>query len=168
MIKSYQRVLDMESVALLKLEQDRKALNSIKNILYIDKTLFTEKLIIYLKRELNIDYYKYSVIDVDGNVADILVKKDSKIFKEKILDQDYLNFNIEDLIDSRIYKNKDEIIIIDLSFDTKLINLAYLSDSLNYNYLSYSNLVKEILSTFVDYVLNKNIYKNKNKKRRYF
>ena len=75
MIKSYQRVLDMESVALLKLEQDMKALNSIKNILYIDKTLFTEKLIIYLKRELNIDYYKYSVIDVDGNVADILVLK---------------------------------------------------------------------------------------------
>ena len=60
-----------------------------------------------------------------------------------------------------MYKNKDEIIILDLSFDTNLINLAYLSDSLNYDYLSYSNLVKEILSTFVDYVLNKNLHKNR-------
>ena len=72
-----------------------------------------------------------------------------------------MNFNAEELIDSRMFDNKDEIIITDLSFDEKLLNLGYLCECLNYNYLSYSDEVKGKLSEFVDYVINKNFYSNK-------
>ena len=54
-----------------------------------------------------------------------------------------------------MFSNYDEIIIIDINFDEGLINLEYLCDSLNYNYLSYSNNIKEILSTFINYVISK-------------
>ena len=159
MLQSYQKILEMESVASLRLEQDKKALNKVRKILYQDKEFIIDKLIVYLKKELNIDYYKYKIIDIDNNIADILVKKDSKIFKENIDGKEYLNFNAEELIDSRMFDNKDEIIITDLSFDDNLLNLGYLCDSLSYNYLSYSDEIKNKLSEFVNYVINKNIYK---------
>lgn len=159
MIQSYQKVLEMESVATLKLEQDRKALEKIRKILYQEKSFIIDKLITYLKRELNIDYYKYKIIDIDDNIADILVKKDSQIFKDNIDGKEYLNFNAEELIDRRMFDNEDEIIIIDLNFDENLLNLGYLCDSLSYNFLSYSDVIKDKLSTFVNYVINKNIYK---------
>ena len=53
------------------------------------------------------------------------------------------------------FDNDDEIIIIDINFDEGIINLEYLCDSLNYNYLSYSNDVKEKLSIFISYVIKK-------------
>ena len=56
-----------------------------------------------------------------------------------------------------MFDNKDEIIITDLNFDENLINLGYLCDSLNYDFLSYSNIIKEKLSIFIDYVINKQI-----------
>ena len=112
-----------------------------------------------MKRELNIDYFKYKIVDIDGNVADVIVKKDSELFRNNVEEQDYLKFNVEELIDKRMFDNDDEIIITDFNFDEKLLNLGYLCDSLNYNYLSYSDKIKEKLSTFVDYVINKNIYK---------
>ena len=40
------------------------------------------------------------------------------------------------------------------------INLGYISESLSYNFLSYSDSIKNTLSTFIDYVINKNIYNN--------
>ena len=159
MIQSYQKILEMESVALLKLEQDRKALDKIRKILYQEKDFILDRLITYLKRELDIDYYKYKIIDIDDNIVDILVKKDSQIFRDNIDGKEFLNFNAEELIDSRMFDNEDEIIITDLNFDENLLNLGYLCDSLSYNYLSYSEVIKDKLSTFVDYVINKNIYK---------
>lgn len=157
MIQSYKKLLEMESVASLKLEQDRKALKKIQNILYQNKNYIIDKLIIYLKNELNLDYFSYKVIDLDNNIADILVKKDSSIFKENIEEKDYLNFNAEELIDKRFFDNEDEIIITDLNFDENLLNLGYLCDSLNYNNLSYSDEIKDKLATFVNYVITKNI-----------
>ena len=159
MIQSYKKVLEMESVASLKIEQDKKALEKIRKVLYQDKDFIIDKLIKYLKKELNIDYYKYKIVDIDNNVVDIIVKKDSKIFKENIEDKEYLNFNAEELIDSRIFDNEDEIIILDINFDEKLLNLGYLSESLDYYFLSYSDAIKDKLSTFIEYVINKNIYK---------
>lgn len=159
MIQSYQKILEMESVASLKLEQDRKALDKIRKILYQEKDFIIDRLITYLKRELDIDYYKYKIIDIDDNIVDILVKKDSQIFRDNIEGKEFLNFNAEELIDSRMFDNEDEIIITDLNFDENLLNLGYLCDTLSYNYLSYSEAIKDKLSTFVNYVINKNIYK---------
>lgn len=159
MIQSYQKVLEMESVALLKLEQDRKALEKIRKILYQEKDFIIDRLITYLKRELDIDYYKYKIIDIDNNIVDILVKKDSRLFRDNIDGKEFLNFNAEELIDNRMFDNENEIIITDLNFDENLLNLGYLCDSLSYNYLSYSKEIKDKLSTFVNYVINKNIYK---------
>lgn len=159
MIQSYQKILEMESVAALKLEQDRRALDKIRKILYQKKDFVIDRLITYLKRELDMDYFKYKIIDIDDNIVDIIVRNDSKIFKDNIEGKEYLNFNAEELIDNRMFNNKDEIIITDLNFDEKLINLGYLCDSLNYNHLSYSEEIKDKLSTFINYVLNRNIYK---------
>ena len=159
MIQSYQKLLEMESIASLKLEQDRKALDKIRRILYQEKDFIIDRLIIYLKRELDIDYYRYKIIDIDGNVADIIVKNDSKIFKENIENKEFLNFNAEELIDNRMFDNKDEIIITDLNFNENLLNLGYLCDSLSYRFLSYSDGIKDKLSTFVNYVISKKIYK---------
>jgi len=159
MIESYKKILEMESVASLKLEQDRKALDKIRKILYQEKSFIIDKLIIFLKRELDIDYYKYTIVDIDNNVADIIVKKDSKIFKETIEGKEFLNFNAEELIDRRMFDNKDEIIITDFNFDENILNLGYLCDSLNYNYISYSDLIKDKLSLFINYIINKNICK---------
>ena len=155
----YQKLLEMESVATLKIEQDRKALEKIRKVLYQEKDFIITKLITYLKKELDIDYFKYKIIDIEDNIVDILVKKDSKIFKDNIEGREFLKFNAEELIDNRMFDNEDEIIIVDLNFDENLINLGYLCDSLNYNYLSYSDEIKEKLSEFINYVINKNIYK---------
>ena len=159
MIQSYQKILEMESIASLKLEQDKKALEKIRKILYQEKNFIIDKLIMYLKRELNIDYYKYTILDFDNNIADILVKKDSIIFKQNIKGKEYVDFNVEEFIDSRIFNNEDEIIITDLNFDEHLLNLSYICDSLDYSFLSYSDTIKDKLSSFVNYVINKNIYK---------
>ena len=148
----------MEAVTLLKLEQDKKALQKITKILYQDKNFILDKLIIYLKINLNIDYYKYKIIDIDNNIVDILVKKDSVLFKNFIEGKDCLNFNSEELIDNRKFKNEDDVIIIDFSLDEQLLNLSYLCDSLSYDNLSYSKEIKDTISTFINYVINKKIY----------
>lgn len=159
MIQAYQKVLEMESVALLKLEQDRKVLEKVRRILYQEKNFIIERLISYLQREMNINYFKYKIIDIDGNIADIIVKENSNLFKSNIQGKDELTFNAEELIDSRIFDNNDEIIIIDFNFDENLLNLGYLCDSLTYNYLSYSEELKDKLITFINYVINKKILK---------
>ena len=122
---------------------------------YPEKDFIIDRLIKYLKNELNFDYFRYKVSDIDGNTADIIVKKNSEIFKNNIENQQYIKFNVEELIDKRMFSNDDEIIIIDINFDKGLINLEYLCDSLNYNYLSYSNDIKEKLSIFSSYVIRK-------------
>lgn len=159
MIKSYQKLLEMDSVASLKLEQDRQALEKIRKIIYQEKAFIVNKLIVYLKKEFNIDYFYFKVADIDGNIADILVKKDSTIFAENIDGKDFIDFNVENFIDSRLFDNTDEIILIDLNFDENLINLGYLCDSLAYSFLSYSKKLVDVLTTFVDYVIDKNICK---------
>ena len=122
---------------------------------YLEKDFIIDRLIKYLKNELNFDYFRYKVSDIDGNTADIIVKKDSEIFKNNIENQQYTKFNVEELIDKRMFDNNDEIIIIDINFDEGIINLEYLCDSLNYNYLSYSNDIKEKLSIFSSYAIRK-------------
>lgn len=159
MIQSYKKILDMESVVALKLEQDRKALDKVRKILYQEKEFFINKLIAFLKQELDVEYFSYRIIDLDYNVADILVKKDSELFKEEIQGKEFVEFNVEELIDSRMFDNEDEIIITDLNFDENFINLGYLCESLGYRFLSYSDEMKNKLSIFVDYVINKNISK---------
>ena len=158
-MESYKKMLEMESVAESKLEEDKKNLEEIRKVLYQDKNFILDKLVIYLKRELNIDYYKYKIKDIDNNIADIFVKSDSKIFKQNIEGKEYLDFNVEELIDSRLFDNEDEIIIIDINFDENLLDLGYICDSLNYNFLSYSDTIRDRLSTFINYVINKKIYK---------
>ncbi len=159
MIQAYQKLLEMESIVSLKLERDRKALERIRKIMYQDKDFIIDKLIKYLKKEMVTEYFPYRVIDIDGNIADVLVKKESKIFQEYIDENDFLNFYVEELIDSRMFDNEDEIIVVDFNSDEKLINLGYLCDSLGYDNLSYGNEIKDKLSTFADYVINKNICK---------
>lgn len=115
MVESYKKVLEMESVTLLKLEQDKKALNCIRKILYQNKKYITEKLIEYLKKETGINYFRYIVSDINNNVADILVKENSEIFKNNIEGKEFLEFNVEEIIDKRMFNNNDEIIITDLN-----------------------------------------------------
>ena len=83
MVKSYQKILDMESMIMLRLEQNRKKLDNIRQILYHEKDSIINTLIKYLKIELNKDYFKYKIIDINNNIADILVSQDSEIFKTK-------------------------------------------------------------------------------------
>lgn len=123
-------------------------MEKVQGTFYKNKKFIIEKLITYLQKELNIEYFSYKISDMDGNIADILVKKDSRIFKENIEGKEYVNFNIEELIDSRIFDNFDEIIITNLNFDGELMDLEYLRDSLKYYYLSYSEKVRKNLAEF--------------------
>ncbi len=122
---------------------------------YENKQYLIEKLIIYLKKELNYEYTNYTIKDMNDNTADILVKKDSKIFNEYIKGKEYINFEIEELIDKRCFDNEDEILIINYNFE-KGINLEYIQNTLNYNYLSYSKKIKEKLEIFINYIFEKN------------
>lgn len=158
-MESYKKLLEMETITELKLEENKENLKKIRKVLYQDKNFIIDKLIIYLKRELNTNYKKYVITDISNNIADILVKNDSKIFEKYIKGREFLDFNVEELIDSRIFNNEDEIIIIDMNFNEDLMDLGYICDSLNYNYLSYSDIIKEKLAIFIDYVIKKNIYK---------
>ena len=54
--------------------------------------------------------------------------------------------------------HKDEIIIADLNCDGNLLNLGYICDSLSYNFLSYSDEIKDKLATFANYVINKYLF----------
>ena len=152
MVKSYQKILDMESMIMLRLEQNRKKLDNIRQILYHEKDSIINTLIKYLKIELNKDYFKYKIIDINNNIADILVSQDSEIFKNLIQGN------------NKIFNNQEEIIIIDLNFEDKKINLGYLCDSLNYKNLSYSERLKNSLTSFIDFVINKKINNNIYKK----
>ena len=122
---------------------------------YENKQYLIEKLIIYLKKELNYEYTNYTIKDMNDNTADILVKKDSKIFNEYIKGKEYINFEIEELIDKRRFDNEYEIIIINYNFENG-INLEYIQNTLKYNYLTYSKKVKEKLETFINYIFEKN------------
>ena len=99
-------------------------------------------------------------MDIDNNIADILVNKNSNIFKKYIAEKDFVAFNLESLIDNRMFKNEDEIIITDMNFDDQQINLGYLCDSLNYNNLSYSETLKDKLSVFLDFTIKRSIKNN--------
>lgn len=123
--------------------------------MYINKQLVINKLIEYLKKELLIDYKNYKIVDKDGNTADILVRNDSMIFEKEILGKEYIKFNVEELIDKRMFENKDEIVLVDFNSDEKITDLDYLQSSLDYCYLSYSDIIKDKLNTFVNYIISK-------------
>ena len=118
-------------------------------------------MIAYLKKELGISYFRYKFIDINGNVVESLIKEESKIFKENIETREIINFSAEEIIDKRIFDNQNEILIIDLSYDDEWINLGYLCDSLNYEFLSYSDEIKDRLEIFVDYVISRKMYNSK-------
>ena len=69
MVKSYQKILDMESMIMLRLEQNRKKLDNIRQILYHEKDSIINTLIKYLKIDLNKDYFKYKIIDINNNMT---------------------------------------------------------------------------------------------------
>ncbi len=156
-MNTYKKILEMESVVLLKLQQDKKALEKIRKKLYWDKSFIVGKLIQYLEKDLGVKYYHYEIIDEDYNFIDLLVKEDSDIFKKEINGNDFLNYNIENLINKKYTNNTDEIIIIGINSENNYLNLQYLCDSLSYKFLSYSDNLKEKLNTFTEYVLSKNM-----------
>lgn len=153
MIKSYKKLLEMESVALLRLEQDKKALERAHSVMYQKKEPLVNALIRYLKNSLSIDYEHIVMQDIDGNIADVLVRSNSELFNTQLKSKDILEYNIENLIDKRMFNSLNDIIIIDLSVDPKYLNIGYLCDSLEYKYLTYSRELKEKLELFVEYVL---------------
>ena len=157
MIKSYKRLLDMESVATLKLEQDRLVLENLRKVLIQNKRFIVDKLTRYLKNELNLEYKFYVIVDQDGNYADILVSRSSNLFERFKAVSDSLEFTVECFLNKKMFNNKDEIIILDVNSDNNNINLEYLCDSLNYKNLSYSDERVARLSFFLDYVINKQI-----------
>ena len=63
-----------------------------------------------------------------------------------------------ELIKEMFLNNKDEIIVVDLN-SNEILDLGYICGSLNYNFLSYSDEIKNKLTIFVDYIINKKIYK---------
>ena len=132
-------------------------MNNVEKNYLNNKKFIIEKLTILFYKVLNIQYSYYKVSDMYGNTADILVKKGSKIFRENIEKKEFLNFNVEELIDSRMFDNFDEIIIIDLNCEENYLDYMYLIDSLDYYYLSYSKSLSEILKKFVSYIVSKNI-----------
>lgn len=156
MIKSYKKLLEMESVALLRLEQDKKALEKVYSVMYQKKEPLVNALIRYLKNSLSFDYEHVIVEDADGNIADVLVRINNEFFNTQLKSKDMLEYNVENLIDKRMFNNLNDIIIIDLAGEPEYLNVGYLCDSLEYKYLTYSRELKEKLELFVEYVL-KNI-----------
>ena len=163
MIKSYKKLLNMESVAALKLEQDKLILEKLRNVLKINKFFIIKKLIKYLSNELKIDYKFDMMVDQDGNVADVLVKRDSNLFKQYEASADSLEFNVECFINKKMFNNKADIIILDMNSDEKLLNLEYLCDSLDYKNLSYSDEIVARLKFFLEYVIEMRMKFKKNR-----
>ena len=156
-MNTYKKILEMESVVLLKLQQDKKALEKIRKKLYWDKSFIVGKLIQYLEKDLGVKYYHYEIIDEDYNFIDLLVKEDSNIYVKEIKDNEFMDYNVENLIDRKYKNNSDEIIIIGINSNDSYLDLQYLCNSLNYKSLSYSQEIKERLKIFTEYVLNKEI-----------
>lgn len=156
-MNTYKRILEMESIVLLKLQQDKKALEKIRKKFYWDKSFIIEKLIKYLEKDLGIKYFHYEIVDQDYNFIDLLVKEDSNIYVKEIKDNEFMDYNVENLIDRKYKNNSDEIIIIGINSNDSYLDLQYLCNSLNYKSLSYSQEIKERLKIFTEYVLNKEI-----------
>ena len=156
-MNTYKRILEMESIVLLKLQQDKKALEKIRKKFYWDKSFIIEKLIKDLEKDLGIKYFHYEIVDQDYNFIDLLVKEDSNIYVKEIKDNEFMDYNVENLIDRKYKNNSDEIIIIGINSNDSYLDLQYLCNSLNYKSLSYSQEIKERLKIFTEYVLNKEI-----------
>ena len=135
----------MESIVLLKLQQDKKELEKIRKKFYWDKSFIIEKLIKYLEKDLGIKYFHYEIVDQDYNFIDLLVKEDSNIYVKEIKDNEFMDYNVENLIDRKYKNNSDEIIIIGINSNDNYLDLQYLCNSLNYKSLSYSQEIKERL-----------------------
>lgn len=156
MIESYEKLIKMKSIVSSRIEENQKLLEKIEKGLYIEKDFFVEKLILYLNMEMNREYYSYKIKDKYNNIANVLIKRNSNIFKEYIENNEKINFNIEELIDIRKFNNENEIIILSLK-DEKNINISYICETLEFETLSYSEKLKDKISQFIDYIINKNI-----------
>ena len=145
----------MESIALLKMKQDQQALDKVHRVMFQKKDLMIQALIQYLREQRSDEYEHFVVQDADGNVADILALKGSQLFQTEVSTKDYLEYNIENIIDKRMFDNEKDIIILDITGAGEYLNLGYLCESLDYPYVTYSKELKETLERFVEYVLEK-------------
>lgn len=159
MLSSYKKVLEMKLETVNKIEEETKILIKIENTLYVKKESIINKIIDYLKSEMDIEYFSYKIIDLNGNNAEALIRKDSDIFINNIKQKQVINFNLEELIDIRRFENLDEIIILDIDSKKDIINLEYLCLSLEYKFLSYSEDLKNNLRVFLEYIMNRQLEK---------
>ena len=138
----------------------------------IGKTAIVEGLAYRIKNNMvpnalfGYDLFKLNVTSLLGtsesegqveNRVDLLVKEDSNIYVKEIKDNEFMDYNVENLIDRKYKNNSDEIIIIGINSNDSYLDLHYLCNSLNYKSLSYSQEIKERLKIFTEYVLNKEI-----------
>ena len=143
MLDSYKSVSNIIKVLKSEVSENKDELMKMQAVLFQDKDFFVNKIQSFLKEQIDLDYNFYTVNDINGNRAHLLVRQASKIFEKYIDGKEIIEFDIEELIDSRMFDNTNEIIILDLNFDDNLINL---SDSF-----------KKRLEAFIDYILSRNI-----------
>ena len=154
MMDSYEKILKLRQNA--KSSQNYDLLKKINMILFPNRNKFIKLLVENLKENFNTEYFCYTITDINNNIADIIVKKDSQLFKTYINNTDYLNFDIENIIDKRLFNNFNEILIVNLNFNKDFLDLSYLYDSLQYYYLSYSEELKNNLIFFINSFINEN------------
>ena len=157
MLDSYKSVSNIIKVLKSEVSENKDELMKMQAVLFQDKDFFVNKIQSFLKEQIDLDYNFYTVNDINGNRAHLLVRQASKIFEKYIDGKEIIEFDIEELIDSRMFDNTNEIIILDLNFDDNLINLEYMCKTFEYYYLSYSDSFKKRLEAFIDYILSRNI-----------
>lgn len=159
-MQAYEELKEQEKAALLRIDESKKEVERIRKILFQDKNFIINKLIQYLKKELDIQYFYITKEDINSNVVNLLIKENSSIYEREIKEKEYIPCEAELLIDKRMYNNTDEIIIVDINSDDNILNLKYLNDSLEYKFLSYSEVLKEKLNIFLEYIIRKKITKS--------
>ncbi len=138
-----------------KLKKEDK--NKYDSIITWDKEKIVNLLINYLNENMNCKYLYSLIEDINGNSADTIVLKDSKLFDDEIEGHDLLKYDVELLIDRRYTKNNGEIIILELNAGANEINLEYLVESIRAEYISYSRELINYLEIFVEFLINKKL-----------
>ena len=138
-----------------KLKKEDK--NKYDSVITWDKEKLVNLLINYLNENMNCKYLYSLIEDINGNSADTIVLKDSKLFDDEIEGHDLLKYDVELLIDRRYTKNNGEIIILELNAGANEINLEYLVESIRAEYISYSRELINYLEIFVEFLINKKL-----------
>ena len=157
MLDSYKSISNILKVLKSEEAENKDELMKVQAVVFQEKDFFVNKLISFFKEQIDLDYSYYKVNDINGNSAHILVRQASRIFQKNIEGKDKIQFEVEELIDSRMFDNTNEIIILDMNFDENFINLGYMCRTFDYAYLSYSDSFKKMLEAFVDYILSRNV-----------